>query len=456
MRSFLIRVGSTNKRGGARHARSLLAAIIVCAMFGPASGATTAGDRSARPQSAATSAELTSSSHGLAQEQVIWTFQGSPNDGATPYATLIADGQGALYGTTQGGGSTSCTGLGCGTVYKLTPMGSGYSESVLYNFQGPPGDGQYPVAALVADANGVLYGTTSLGGSPTCATGQGCGTVFKLTPSGSGYSETVIYYFQNTNDGSNPQASLILDNSGALYGTAASGGAFGNGTAFKLTPTKSGYMENTLHAFKGGTTDGASPSSNLVVDKRGALVGETFVGGKQGWGTAFKLTPAKSGYAESVLYSFKNTRDGAYPKGGLLVDSTGRLIGTTTTRGTSGGGGTVFRLSSTPSGYSETTLHNFAGRQDGKYPDSGVIADATGALYGTTFQGGPGRHGTVFKLTPSGSTYTETVLYDVGGSTGAGVIAGLLIDSTGSLYGSTYRGPYGSGPGVGTVFKVTQ
>jgi uncharacterized repeat protein (TIGR03803 family) len=163
------------KRSFARHARSLLAAIIVCGMFGPASGATTGGARSARPQIAATSTELTSFSRGLAQEQDIWNFQGPPGDGERPLAGLIADSSGALYGTTEGGGNGPNND---GTVYKLTPAGSAYSETVLYNFQGPPNDGNSPAAALIADNSGALYGTTEGGGTGSCQ--YTCGTVFKL------------------------------------------------------------------------------------------------------------------------------------------------------------------------------------------------------------------------------------------------------------------------------------
>jgi uncharacterized repeat protein (TIGR03803 family) len=433
-------VGGLRSKPMQLKSRTFVAALVALAIVGAARGA----------------ANGVAVSGAAVQEQVLYTFQGAPNDGDESTATLIADSTGTLYGTTSSGGNSGCNGAGCGTVFKLTPVGSGYTESVLYNFKGPIYDGANPTAALVADANGALYGTTSLGGSTACATGQGCGTVFKLTPSGSGYSESVLYYFQNSNDGSNPQSSLLLDGSGALYGTANFGGAFGYGTVFKLTPTKSGYTESTLYAFKEGTKYGAYPSG-LTANKDGALFGETGVGGSHcpspGCGIVFKLTPTKSGYSESVLWNFKNTTDGSFPSGGLLIDANGGLIGTAVYRGCCGPeAGTVFELIPSGSNYKERTLHIFVGRQDGKYPGSGVVADSTGALYGTTAGGGSSRHGTVFKLTPSGSKYTETILYDVGGSTGARP-NGILIDSA-ALYGTTYRGPNGSG--YGTVFKVTQ
>jgi uncharacterized repeat protein (TIGR03803 family) len=321
MRNSRIRVRSTKKRGRARHARSLLAAIIVCGMFGPASGATTAGGRSARPQSAATSPKLTSPYRGLAQGQAIWNFQGAPGDAGAPFASLIADSSGSMYGTTVGGGNGPCDG-GCGAVYKLSPTQSGYTETVLYNFQGSPNDGLSPMAALIADKSGALYGTTAGGGSTSCS--PSCGTVFKLSPAGSGYTESILYNFQPGAGGANPTASLIADSAGALYGTTPGGGLLGYGTAFKLTPTKAGYMETVLHQFNGTST--RSPTSGLVADQRRTLFGETENGTQQNIaGSVYSLTPTKSGYRYTTLYSFQNKHDGDVPIGGLLLDASGAL-----------------------------------------------------------------------------------------------------------------------------------
>jgi uncharacterized repeat protein (TIGR03803 family) len=388
---------------------------------------------------------------GVAQEQVIWNFQGPPSDGAGSSASLITDSSGALYGTTIFGGDGPNAN---GTVYKLTPAQSGYSETVLYNFQGSPKDGDWPGAALIADNSGALYGTTGYGGSTSCS--PSCGTVFKLSPAGSGYTESILYYFQSGTGGANPAGSLLADSKGALYGTTAGEGAHGYGTAFKLTPTKSGYTETVLHQFEGTTS--RSPTSGLVADQGGTLFGETYGGTQQNTnGMVYSLSPTKSGYRYTELYRFRNTNvhDGYEPIGGLLLDATGTLFGTTLFGGTKGCNcGTVFKLTPTGSGYKETTLHIFLGSHanDGSFPHSGVIADTTGALYGTTTGNGPA-YGTVFKLTPSGSGYTESILYGFGGSSGVYPYAGLLLDSAGSLYGSTSRG---GGAMNGTVFKVTQ
>jgi uncharacterized repeat protein (TIGR03803 family) len=445
MKSFQIRVHSTKKRGRARHARSLLAAIIVCSMFGPASGATNAGDRSARPQIVAMSTKLTSSYRGVAQEQVIWNF-GGPSDGELPLASLIADSSGAMYGTTEfGGNSTS----GRGVVYKLTPAGSGYTETVLYNFQGSPNDGSTPLAGLVADNSGALYGTTDIGGSCNC------GTVFKLSPAGSGYTESILYNFQSRTGGANPAASVVADGTGTLYGTTTSGGVYGYGTAFKLTATKSGYTETVLHQFQ--KVEGP-PTSGLVANRAGTLFGEgSLASNTIPAGIVYSLTPTKSGYRYAELYRFRNKHDGNDPTGGLLLDGTGALYGTALFGGTKGCNcGTVFKLTPTGLGYKETTLHIFLGRsgKDGASPNSGVIADGTGVLYGTTTNGGELNYGTLFKLTATRSGYTESILYSFPDPPG-GVhpYAGLLLDQAGSLYGTTYRGGTGSS---GIVFKITQ
>jgi uncharacterized repeat protein (TIGR03803 family) len=415
--------------------RPIVAALLACAVLGPVPGAASGGG-------------LT-----LLQEHVIWTFKGSPSDGSDSTAAPIVDGNGALYGTTRAGGSGSCPGTpGCGAIYKLTPAGAGYTEAILYDFQGAPNDGEEPESSLIADKNGVLYGTTLVGGdASTCQ--LGCGTVFKLTPSGSGYMETIAYAFQGATDGEYP-IGVIIDATGALYGTTE-GGASGHGTVFKLTPTQSGYALTTLYAFQGGTSDGADPSSSLIVNKYGQLFGETGGGGQQGDGTVFKLTQSKSGFVESLVYSFQNGRDGADPGGGLFLNANGALFGMSEY----GGArvchcGAVFKLTPAQAGYRENTLHVFTGdRKDGKDPLSGVIGDAAGALYGTTYRGGADEHGVVFKLTPTGSGYTETILFNVGGRAGAGAAGGLLLDASGALYGATATGPLGTYSG--TVFKIT-
>jgi uncharacterized repeat protein (TIGR03803 family) len=208
---------------------------------------------------------------------------------------LIADKGGALYGTTGAGGDPACD-FGCGTVFRLAPSGSGYVETLLYRFQGGT-DGFFPVAGLVADESGALYGTTAFN-SPYYRGG----TVFKLTPSGSGYAKTTLYSFRGgAIDGDMPFARLLLDPSGALYGTTLAGGPQQNGTVFKLTPTPSGYQESIIHFFQG--YDGELPEAGLIADAHGSLYGTTTAGGTARCRkdvycrVVFKLMPSSSGYA---------------------------------------------------------------------------------------------------------------------------------------------------------------
>jgi uncharacterized repeat protein (TIGR03803 family) len=342
--------------------------------------------------------KLTPSEKGYT-ESVLYAFQGG-NDGAVPYASLIADEKGALYGTTAFGGGS----FGNGTVFKLTPSEKGYTERVLYAFRGG-GDGARPYGGLIAGERGALYGTTVLGGPATGCSYVTCGTVFKLTPSGTGYSESVIYAFQGSpNDGAHPDAGLIADKEGALYGTTEQGGITrctnGCGTVFKLTRTANGYAERVLHRFGGPTGDGAQPFAGLIADEKGALYGTTTSGGATFNGTVFKLTPSGGRYSESVLYSFQAGSDASFPVGGVIVDKTGALYGTTAFTSVIGGNGTVFKLTPSGNSYTESILYHFLGPpNDGSYPYGGVIADESGTLYGTTTAGGATGIGIVFKLT---------------------------------------------------------
>jgi uncharacterized repeat protein (TIGR03803 family) len=305
---------------------------------------------------------------------VFYSFTGYPENGVSPFGSLVMDPAGNLYGVTQAGGSPPP--LDGGTVFKLDPSGN---ESVLHSFTG--GDGSIPYAGLVIDTAGNLYGTTLFGGS------SGYGTVFKLDPSG---TETVLHSFTNSGgDGAYPFAGLLVDKVGNLYGTTDVGGSFGYGTVFKLD--RSG-TETLLHSFTNTGGDGAYPLAGLVMDTAGNLYGTTNDGGSSGYGTVFKLD---SSGTETVLHSFTNSSggDGAYPFAGLVMDTAGNLYGTTI-QGGSSNYGTVFKLD--PSG-TETVLHSFA-YSDGAAPIAGLVMDPAGNLYGTTFEGGSSGYGTVFKL----------------------------------------------------------
>jgi uncharacterized repeat protein (TIGR03803 family) len=338
------------------------------------------------------------------------------------------------------------------------------TETVLYNFESGA-NGSNPYAGLISDSSGNLYGTTGEGGNSVhCTLGSGCGTVFMLAaPAGviTTWTHNVLYSFQGTSasDGSAPQGSLVFDSKGALYGTTATGGKYGDGTVFKLTPPAApgdAWTETVLYSFKGGT-DGINPLSGLVFNTNGALFGTTSVGGSGNFGIVFRLALDAKGNAwtESILYTFTGLSDGGKPYSGVVLKSNS-LYGTTLDGGASSQG-TVFKL--TPpakagGAWTETVLHSFTGGSDGGKPYADVIFDTAGSLYSTTGLGGAG-YGTVFKLTPpktGSTTWTESVLYTFGGGAGGSYArSGLVFDTTGNLYGTTGVGSANSG----VVFKLS-
>lgn len=402
----------------------------------------------------------------------LYNFTGGSGGGYS-YSNLISDGSGALYGTTAYGGNATCThgGIpsGCGTVFKLAPpltAGGAWTETVLYSFTGGS-DGGFPEAGLTFGNDGALYGTTLAGGNTNC--GSGCGTVFKLTPpltAGGAWIETVLYTFTGSTDGAAPKAGLIMDDLGALYGTTMGSGTFGCGTIFKLIPPMTAgdvWTETVLHSFN--CSDGYLPRGKLISGADGALYGTTSLGGIFGEdGTVFKLTPPTTGsgaWTETVLDSFDGS-DGSQPLSGLVMDRAGALYGTTSGGGP-GGHGTVFKLTpplTAGDAWTETMLYSFNGG-DGALPSASLIIGKSGALYGTTFEGGNittvcgDGCGMVFKLVPptiTGGAWTENTLYDfTGGSDGSHPDASLISDPSGTLYGTTSGGDSGD---YGTVFKL--
>jgi uncharacterized repeat protein (TIGR03803 family) len=335
---------------------------------------------------------------------VLYSFGSFADDGTNPVGGLIADGSGALYGATSGGGVPGFPGSGIpgvGTVFKLKPMGSGYTESVLYSFAecgvGVGTDACVPAAGVVADKTGALYGTTQYGGW------FGEGAIFKLTPAGTGYTDSVLESFSLYGDTGYGPAATLMEWKGVFYGTTSTGDdtscfGCGGGAVFALTPAGTSYNFSVLYRFGGYATDGSSPSA-VIADDSGALYGTTSGGGANGFGIVFKLTPTASGYTESVIYNFKGGSDGAVPVAGLIADATGALYGTTQLGGSSGGAGpgTVFKLAPTKTGYDETILYRFDHRGDATNPVASLIKAAPDALYGTASNGGSG-FGGVFKL----------------------------------------------------------
>ena len=402
---------------------------------------------------------VAASAFGATSETVLYNFAAGAT-GSNPYAGLILDSKGNLYGTTgEGGNSAHCSlGSGCGTVFMLTaPAGSvtTWTHTVLYSFQGESAnDGSSPQGSLVFDSKGALYGTTASGGK------DGHGTVFKLTPpaaSGDAWTETVLYSFKGGSDGINPASGLVFNTKGALFGTTSLGGSSDFGIVFSLTPNTAGtvWTEAILYTFT-GLSDGGKPYAGLVF-KSTSLYGTTLDGGLHSQGAVFELTPpVKSGgaWTETVLYSFTGESDGGKPYAGVIFNAAGSLFSTTGSGGT--GYGTVFELTPPVKGsttWTESVLYTFGGGPAGSYARSGLIFDTTGNLYSTTGVGSA-NSGVVFELSPpakSGEKWTESVLWTFsGGSDGGNSTAGLVLKGS-DLYGTT---SLGGENGQGTVFQV--
>lgn len=322
------------------------------------------------------------------------------NPNAGPYGGLVEGKHGTLYGTTVFGGefNASACQFGCGIVFELIPptiSGGAWTETVLYSFSGEP-DGSEPYGNLIFDADGNLYGTTQQGGS------SDRGTVFELSPptaSGGAWTEAVLYSFESGEG--YPVGGLVFGWKGSLYGTTISGG-FSIGTVFRLAKSKTGWDEVVIHSFNGA--DGREPNAGLIADKAGNLYGTTAEGGSgpcfQGCGVAFELSPPVAqgaGWSETVLHSFTGVGngDGFAPVAPLIFDSAGNLYGTTGGGGETGvvpcgyGCGTVFEFSPAGGGgWTESVLYSFTGGSDGAYPVAGLVFDSAGNLYGTTAFGG--------------------------------------------------------------------
>lgn len=381
-----------------------------------------------------------------ASEKTLINFSGT--NGSNPYGGLISDLSGNLYGTTMGGGPHSA-----GTVFELVAKaGGGWSYKLLHAFNDNGVDGILPYTRLVFDSAGNLYGTTNNGGS------NNVGTVFELSPTTSGpWKEKVLYSFLNNEvDGSYPNGGLIFDAAGNLYGTTAGGGSSFNGTVYELTLETSGqWTETVLHSFQ--STDGADPYAGLVFDATGNLYGTSYTGGTYGYGTVFELTPQGLGqWNLTVLYNFNGQNStGDAPFGTPVFDSAGNLYGTTVYGGTYDSG-MVFEL--TPQGngqWTETIVHSFEpSNWDGGNPFGGLIIDTAGSLYGTTSVGGRFNYGIVYELTPkSGGGWTEKLLhvFNNNGKDGYTPYCTLLSDQAGDLYGVTYQG---GNHNSGIVFEI--
>jgi len=407
--------------------------------------------------------ELVKNSDGTYTENVLYSFNCS-SDGSGAMAPLAIDGAGNIYGTLYYGGP-----YGNGTVFELVNSSGTYTEQVLHNFGVLP-DGFHPAAGLVMDSAGNLYGTTQYGGahglSNICP--DGCGTVFEMVKnSGSGpaYGYHILHSFPGgLLDGFEPQSALFVDGAGNLYGTTSQGGVSApfTGIVFELVNSGGTYSYQGLASFGNGTFGGLSPSTpvgGVVVDSSGNIYGTTASGGANGFGTVFELVNSSGTYpaaSDIVLYSFGGPpSDGAegVPYGGLIMDVSGNLYGTTSYGGSSTncsnsaqGCGTVFELVNTSGTYTEKVLHSFGvSPSDGVTPFGGLIMDASGNLYGTANGGGPNSYGIVFLLPPKPSATTTTLTTSANPA-----IAGDSLSIT-----ATVTSAYGPATGLVTLAEGT-
>jgi len=366
------------------------------------------------------------------------------NDGGALYGSLLLDGQGNLYGTTEYGGP-----YGGGTVFELTPNADGtWTETVVHGFCVETGcaDGAHSWAGLIFDAAGNLYGTTNSGGD------YERGTVFELAPQSDGtWTETVLHSFSDQDGVITPFAGVIMDPSGNFFGTA--------GDPYELSLGSSGWTVSVLHNFTCRNGDGCGADTGLIRDVSSSLYGTTQLGGTSkncdaGCGTAYRLQPMPDGsWKETILHSFGTfKRDGAFPgPGAMIMDGKGNLYDTT-------GGyphGTVYELTrDRRDHWKETILHTFNPGAGGNDPGAGVVMGKSGELYGTTLNGGTGCDcGVVYKLVPGPKgKWKYTVLHRFTGYDGANPGANLILDSKGNLYGTTITG---GAYGYGVAFELS-
>jgi uncharacterized repeat protein (TIGR03803 family) len=387
---------------------------------------------------------------------VIHTFQ--PYQGIDPNPGLIMDSAGNLFGSTQEGCPENC-----GSVYELSPTSTGWTETTLYTFHcgGTSGvvcpHGGAPTTGVTLDSQGNLYGTTVEGGA------YRSGTVFELSPGTDGkWTERVLYSFcalTNCADGGGPSSGVIFDQQGNLYGVAG-GGTLGHGVVYELFPASNGqWSETVLYNFTGGA-DGGMPEGNLVADSAGNLYGTTFLGGGQynDSGVAFELSKASGTWTETVIHTFdRNGPEGHNPSAGMIFSPNGSLYGTTSyggmvTEGHGIGFGTVFELTPSADGWTETILLDFNGGDQGGQPYTGLTVDSSGNLYGTTSAGGLG-FGVAYGLKPeSDGNWQDVVFQSFENSYDGEYPTSLIPGPEGTLYGTAA----GGGTGDGVIFEIAQ
>lgn len=416
-------------------------------------------------------------SSAWASEKALHTFTFSNNGagGVFPLSGLTTDAQGNLYGTTNRGGPFGDCAVNCGVVFKLTRQSNGsFAYSILHGFVGPLPDGGQPFGAPFLDRAGNLFGITYAGGHGICNGGSSGGVAYKLSPGANGkWTETIIHEFNGlTGDGCFPYSYIISDKAGNLYGTTNEGGTLngiqntfcfeGCGSVFKLAPNLDGtYTETVIHSFSGTDNDGRNPFSGLVMDAHGNLWGTTYLGGSgcggSGCGTVFELSPTPDGGWNETRFNFTGNSTGMNPYGGLVIDKSGNLYGTTVSGGV--GHGIVFKIGpKAGGGFIEGVLHKFG--SDGAFPFNPLAIDGAGNLYGSTSAGGTANAGVLFKLT-RGTTggFTYGTLYSFQNKNDGGAPQELLvIDVKGNVFGTSgtggnFNGECSGNSGCGVVWE---
>ncbi len=360
--------------------------------------------------------------------QVLYAFTGGL-DGGQPYSGMTIRGEN-LFGTTHTGNQ----GTNWGQVYALRDSGPGYTFDDLALFDGAL------EAPAVFGPDGTIYSTSPnnltiyqhgyvLNVSPPINTV--CASIFCL------WFATPLYGFSGGADGSTPNyGALIFDQAGNMYGATSAGGS-GNGVVYEMTGSGTHWTEQALYSFS-GSPDGATPLSGVIFDNAGNLYGTTTAGASSGNGTVYELSPSGSGWTERVLYNFTGGSDGSYPTGGLIFDNAGNLYGSTNVGGT-GGGGTVFELSPSGGNWTYSLLYSFTG--SGNCGPWAPLTLNGGNLYGTTVCDGIDNAGSVFELSPSGNSWTYSSLYDfTGGNDGKFPYCSVSFDAANNIYGTTLRG----------------
>jgi uncharacterized repeat protein (TIGR03803 family) len=335
-----------------------------------------------------------SGSAGAWVYEVVHTFD-TLTAGADPDSRLLLAADGSFYGTTQSGGNTSQFTDGAGVIFKLTPSGNTFTYSVVYALNGTT-DGAFPTGNLIQGADGSFYGVTGAGGDA----GTSAGTVYKLTPSGAGFTYTVLYAFLANGDGGDPMG-VTQGSDGNLYGGTFFGGdpATNAGTLFKLAPSGTNWVFSVLHTFN-GSTDGSSPASALVQGRDGRLYGSALKGYADGSvSTLFAITPSASTDDFTVLHTLNGTTDGDQASGALVQGPDGSFYGTASFAGDATAlAGTLFKLTVTGNAATYTVLHALDGVNDGSNPGTGLLLAPDGHFYGVAPWGGSGNLGTVFRF----------------------------------------------------------